>query len=92
MCIRSLRHKYAGYRNVTTKYIIKHLYDSYVWINKQGLKDNDHYLKESYDLTQFEDTVNYASTDSVPCIVKQVVNVACNLIFEISIYNNNYKI
>ena len=52
MHVRSLRDKYAGYANATTKYVIKHLCDSYARINDQDLKDNDHRLKESYDPNQ----------------------------------------
>ena len=38
-----------------------------------------------------EDAVKYASADNALYTTKQIVNAAHNLIFETSIYNDDYK-
>ena len=50
--IKSLRHKYVGYANVTTLTILNHFHDCYERIPPTDLEENDKRLKEAYDPNQ----------------------------------------
>ena len=88
--IRSLRHKYVGFANVTTLQIITHLYDTYARITANDLKENDKNLHLAYDSTspfenlidQIENAVDFASSGKSPYAPKQIVTAAYNLTHE----------
>jgi len=97
--IRSLRHKYVGFANVTTLQIITHLYDTYARITANDLKENDKNLHLAYDSTapfenlvdQIENAVDFASAGKSPYTPKQIVTAAYNLTHETGAYNADCK-
>ena len=47
--LRSLRNKYVGYQNHTTRDILDHLYNTYANISSTDLRNNDKAMKIAYD-------------------------------------------
>ena len=98
-CIRSLRHEYVGYANVTTLTILNHLCDSYARVTPTDLEENNKRLKEACDpnqtfetlADQVEDAMEYAAAGKNPCTPKQIVNIAHALVFNTGVYNDNCK-
>ena len=87
MFIRSLRHKYIGYGNVTTREILDHLYSAYASITSSNLQANDVQMKTPYDanqpietlILQIESAVEFADAGQSPYTSVQVVNAAYEL-------------
>ena len=88
-CIRTLRNKYVGFANVSTRDLIQHLCDTHASISAQDLNDNDERLKTPHDpnmpfetlVDQIENAVDFAAAGKAHYYTIQIVNAACNLIF-----------
>ena len=50
--VRSMRHKYIGYGNITTHALLNHLYYTYTNIYASALQDNDTQLRAPYNSNQ----------------------------------------
>ena len=67
--VRSLRHKYIGYRKTATRALLDHLYSTYANISASVHQYNDKRLRAPYDsnqpfetlIDQVKNAVNYAS-------------------------------
>ena len=55
--VRSLRHKYIGYRKTTTLDLLDHLYSTYTNISVSALQENDRILRAPYDSNQLFKTL-----------------------------------
>ena len=100
MFIRSLRHRYIGYANVTTLQILTHLYSTYAHINTGDLEANTARMKERYDVNfpienffdQIEDAMEYAAAGNAPFSPDQVVNTAFHVIFTTGMFHDDCKL
>ena len=98
--VRSLLHKYIGYGKTTTQALLDHLYATYANISASALQDNDKRLRDPYNsnqtfetlINQVENTVDYASAGDTPYTPAQVVGIACQLVFQTGLFNNNCKL
>jgi len=97
--IKSLRNKYVGYGNQTTKQLLMHLYNTYADINVGQLQANDAALKTPYDSNQpmetlfgqIEAAVEYAAAGNTPYTPQQVLATAFQLVFQTGIYADDCK-
>ena len=75
------------------------LHDLYARITSTDLEDNNKRLNKLYDpnntiktlIDQVEDTVEYAAAEKDPCTLRQIVNIAYALLFNINVCNDNCK-
>jgi hypothetical protein len=99
MYVRSLRHKYIGYSNVSTRALLDHLYAAYADISSTALQDNGTRLKASYDANlpietifdQVEKAVEFAVAGDSPYPPVQVVNAAFQLFFQTGLFADDCK-
>ena len=97
--IQSLRNKYVGYANHTTKEILAYLYDSYAKITPTSLEANDKKLREQLDpaqplevfFTRIEECQEFASAGNTPYTPAQVLNVAYQVLFASGVYADGCK-
>ena len=100
MFVRSLRHKYIGYGNKTTREMLNHLYSTYANIYPSDLQDNNSRLRTPYvsnkpidNLTdQIENAVEYAAAGQTPYTPEQVVVVAYQLVFQTCLFLDDCNI
>ena len=100
MYVRSLRHKYIGYRKTTTRALLYHLYSTYADISASSLQDNGKRLRAPYNINQpfetlidqVENSVDYASAGETPYTPAQVVGIAFQLMFQTGIFNDDCKL
>ena len=100
MFVRSLRKKYIGYGNTTTREILNHLYSTYANIYLSDLQDNDARLRTLYDANhpienltdQIENAAKYTAAGQTPHTPNKVVNIAYQLMFQTGLFLNNCKI
>jgi len=94
MYYRTLRHRFIGYGNVTTRQILDHLYAQYADISSSALQDNDKRLKAPYDpnqpiesiFEQIETAVEFAAAGNSPYTPVQIVNLAYELFFQTGLF------
>ena len=95
-----MRHKHAGYANVKTITTLNHSHDSHARITPADLEENDKRLKEPCDsnetietlIDQVEDALEYAAAGENPCTPRQIVKIACALVFNTGVYHDDCKI
>ena len=87
--IQSLRNKYVGYSNHTTKDILAYLYTSYAKITPSSLQANDKTMRDPLDpaqplevfFTRIEECQEFASAGNTPYTPEQVLNMAYQALF-----------
>ena len=97
--IQSLRNKYVGYSNHSTKDILAYLYTSYAKITPSSLEANDRAMREPLDpvqplevfLTRIEECQEFASAGNTPYTPEQVLNIAYQTLFSSGIYTDGCK-
>ena len=94
--IQSLRNKYVGYANHTTKALLAYLYTSYAKITPSSLEENDQSMREPLDpaqplevfLTRVEECQEFASAGNTLYSPEQVLNVAYQVLFTSGVYSD----
>ena len=97
--IQSLRNKYVGYGNHTTKDILAYLYTSYAKITPSSLDANDKTMREPLDpaqplevfFTRVEECQEFASAGNAPYTPEQILNIAYQTLFSSGIYSDGCK-
>ena len=97
--IQSLRNKYVGYANVTTKKLLNHLYTSYANITPSTLLDNDKIMREPLDPSQpldtffakIEECQELAAAGNTPYTPEQVLAIAYQTLFSSGVYVDGCK-
>ena len=97
--IQSLRNKYVGYANHTTKAILTYLYDSYAKITPSSLEANDKAMRAPLDpiqplevfFTRLEECQEFASAGNSPYTAQQVLNIAYQTLFTSGVYGDGCK-
>ena len=82
--VSSLRHKYIGYDNTTTREILNHFYSTFSNISPSDLQYNDARLCTLYDANhpienltdQIENAAKYTAAGQTPHTTNKVVNIA----------------
>ena len=94
MFVHSLRKKYIGYGNTTTREILNHLYSTFANISPSDLQENYARLRTPYDANhpidnltdQIENAVKYATTGQTTYTPEQVVAVAYQIVFQTGLF------
>ncbi len=100
MFLRSLRSKYVGYQNSSTRAILDHLYATYANISASDLLTNDNQMKTDYDVNQpiklffdqIEDAVDFAAAGDSPYTPVQVTTIAYQLVFKTAMFPDECKL
>lgn len=98
-CVRSSHRKYVEYANVKTKTILKHSHDSHARIIPTDLEENNKRLKGPCDpnqtfetlIDQVEDAIEHAAAGKDSCAPRQIVSIACMLLFNTGVHHNDCK-
>ena len=97
--IKSLKNKYTGYANHTTKEILDHLYKSYANITAATLQENDLKMRGALDPTQpiealfarVEECQELAAAGNTPYTQEQILNIAYQAIFASGLYQEGCR-
>ena len=97
--IQSLRNKYVGYANVTTKELLDHLYSSYANITPSTLLENDKKMRDPLDPSQPLDTFfarmeecrELAAAGNTPYTAAQILSTAYQALFSSGAYSDGCK-
>ena len=100
MFLRTLRSKYVGYQNSSTRDILDHLYATYANISASDLLANDEQMKTDYDaqqpieifFDQIKDVVDFAAAGDCPYTPVQVTAIAYQLIFKTGLFGDECKV
>ena len=98
--LRAKRHKHVGCANVTTKELLDHLCSSYAKITRGDLRDNEARMNQLYDSSrpievlfdQIEDAIDYAAAGKAAFTTQQIVNTACNLVYDTGVFVDECKV
>ena len=98
--VQYLRHKYIGYGKTTTRALLGHIYSTYANISASALQDNDKRLRATYNSNQpfetliekVENVVDYAPSGNMPYTPAQVIGIACQLVFQTGLFNDDCKV
>ena len=89
MYLKIFQNRHMGFANVTTKQMLRHLYDNYGVIRPNELAENDMRMKETFDATmpienlyeQIENAVEFAEAGNAPYTNAQIIATAYSLNF-----------
>jgi hypothetical protein len=98
--LKTLRSKYVGFQNRSTRDILDHLYSTYANISASQLLENDTQMKTSYGANQpielffdqIEDAVDFADAGESPYTPVQVTNIAYQLVFQTGLLPDECKL
>jgi hypothetical protein len=98
--LKTLRSKYVGLQNRSTRDILHHLYSTNENIGMSQLLENDTQMKTSYGANQpieiffdqVEDAVDFADAGESPCTPVQVTNIAYQLVFQAGLFPDECKL
>lgn len=99
MFLRTLRNKYTGYQQHSTRDILDHLYTTYANISASDLLANDTKMKTDINVNQpielffdqIEDAVDFAAAGKCPYTPEQVAAVAYQLVFKTGMFPDDAK-
>ena len=97
--IQSLRNKYTGYANSTTKDILNYLYDNYAKITDSALQENDEKMRAQYDpslpietfFANIEECQEFAAAGNTPYTPQQILSAAYQGIFRSGVFPEGCK-
>jgi hypothetical protein len=100
MFLRTLRSKYVGYQQHSTRNILDHLYATYANISASDLLTNDAKMKTDINVNQpielffdqIEDAVDFAAAGKCPYTPEQVTAVAYQLVFKTAMFPDECKL